>query len=248
MKNEKSTIHEGHRQRLKNRFLENGFDSFEPHNILEMLLFYSIPRRDTNEIAHALLERFGSIKNVLDADFDELIKVNGISENSATLIKMLPKIANVYVTEAVSQEKIFDTAEKIGEYFLRRYIGETNEIVYAMLLNNGYEVLSVVKIHEGSVNSAQITPRKILDYIVKYNASMVVLAHNHPNGNPIPSMEDIETTGSLMSAFNLFEVKLLEHFVVAGNDFYPIINSTSSLKYQNKDNRDLFRKSEFNKF
>ena len=107
--------HEGHRQRLKNRFLTEGLDSFETHNILELLLFYSIPQRDTNGIAHKLLDTFGSLKGVFEADFEELIKIDGIKENTATLLKLIPEVARAYFHEEMDEQKIFDTAEKIGK-------------------------------------------------------------------------------------------------------------------------------------
>ena len=239
----KDNVHEGHRSRLKARFLEQGIDNFEQHNILELLLFYSIPRKDTNEIAHELLKSFGTLKGVFDADFNDLIKVDGIKENSAALIKLIPAIARAYATDKYSSNYLFDTAEKIGDFFLDKYVGEKNEIIYLLLLNNKYEMLDVVKLHEGSVNSAQISPRKVLDLVVKYNASMIVLAHNHPDGNAYPSMEDIETTSDLMATFNLVDVRLLEHYVVSNNDYYTIIHSTETLMRHSKDNRDFFRRS-----
>ena len=158
----KENLHEGHRGRLKERFLEQGIDSFEPHNILELLLFYSIPRKDTNEIAHELLKSFGTLKGVFDADFNDLIKVDGIKENSATLLKLIPAIARAYATDKYSSNYVFDTAEKAGEFFLDKYVGEKNEIIYLLLLNNKFEMLDLVKLHEGSVNSAQISPRRVV--------------------------------------------------------------------------------------
>lgn len=233
MNNNKS-IHEGHRQRLKNKFLENGFVGFEHHNILEMLLFYSIPRRDTNEIAHELLNRFGSLKNVFNAEFDELIQVNGISENSATLIKMVPQIAREYLSDYSNSKVSFDSEKRIGEYFVNKYIGETKEVVYAMLLNSKFELIDCIKIHEGSVNSAFVSPRKIIDSVVKQNAAMVVLAHNHPDGSVCPSMEDISTTANLISIFRPFDIALVEHFLVAGNSYSAIIRETQSLGNLNR--------------
>ena len=150
---ENKNPHEGHRQRLKNRFNETGLDSFEDHNILELLLFYSIPRKDTNEIAHNLLEHFGTLRGVFDAEFEELLNVNGIKENSATLIKMIPAIAREYLASKHGKNKKFDTAEKLGDFLVDKYFGETREIVYAVFLNNSFEVLATVNIHEGTVNS-----------------------------------------------------------------------------------------------
>ena len=236
-------VHEGHRNRLKERFIEHGIDSFEPHNVLELLLFYSIPRKDTNEIAHKLLDSFGSLQGVFDADFNDLIKVDGIKENSATLIKLISAISRVYATNKYTTGYIFDKAEKVGDFFLDKYIGEKNEVVYLLLLNNRYEMIDTIKLHEGSVNSAQISPRKIIDLVVKHNASMIVIAHNHPDGNAFPSMEDINTTVDLMDLLERVDVRLLEHYVVSNNEYYTIIHSTQALKECSKDNRDFFRRS-----
>lgn len=241
-------VHEGHRGRLKNKFLQNGFEGFEHHNILELLLFYSIPRKDTNEIAHNLLDHFGSLKNVFNADFDSLLSVKGISENSATLIKMIPKIAQEYMSDCLKEGKIFDSAEKIGEFFVNKYLGEKNEIVYAMLLSNGFELISVVKIHEGTINTANAPSRKIVDAVIKQHASMVVLAHNHPGGNICPSVEDMNTTAELMSLFESLEIKLLEHFIISGNEYSPIIHNTPSLRIRVSEKKPSFKSSVTLKF
>ena len=222
-------IHEGHRDRLRNKFLKSGFESFDPHNIFELLLFYSIPRKDTNELAHQLLDHFGSLRAVFEASFEELLKVKGISKNSATLIKMVPKITQEYVNDSLKSSNVFDTADKIGEFFVNKYLGVQNEVVYAMLLNDKYELLELVMIHEGSVNSSLVPTRKIVDAVVKYNASSVILAHNHPNGLACPSTSDINTTIDLIQSFRIFDIKIAEHFVVAGNKYVPIVRNTPSL-------------------
>lgn len=231
MKNQVS--HEGHRQRLKNRFLSSSLEDFEPHNILELLLFYSIPRQDTNEIAHDLINNFGSLRGVFDADFDELIKIKGIKENSATLIKLIPQVAKAYLVDGITNNMVYDHADKIGEYLVNLFIGEKNEVVYVLLFDNSFHLLDTVRLCEGSVNSAMITPRKILDEVYRMKSSMFVIAHNHPNGLPIPSVEDIETTLMLSSAFDWFNVALLEHFVIAGDKYSAIIHDTGHGKRMN---------------
>ncbi len=239
MGNEKN-LHEGHRQRLKNRFLESGLDSFQPHNILELLLFYSIPRRDTNDIAHELIEKFGSLSAVFEANFEDLTQVNYITENSATLIKMIPAISRAYLKDKSSHINKADNIEFLEEYLISLFHGEKNEIVYIIFLNNGFDIIGYQKVHEGSVNSSLIDVRKVMDHIVKSNASMIIIAHNHPNGTAYPSMEDIETTGRLLSIFEPFNIPIVEHFVV--NDFacYPIIHNTGSLKKLSPQNKELF--------
>ena len=130
-------MHEHHRKRMKERFLREGIENFEPHNVLELLLFYSIPQKDTNEIAHRLINRFGSLSAVFEASFSELIEIDGIKEHSATLIKLIPALAQRYVSEANSFSGSFiPTIEEAGKYFKAKYIGATKEIVYLLLLDN----------------------------------------------------------------------------------------------------------------
>ena len=225
--------HDGHRQRLKNRFLSSSLEGFEPHQILELLLFFAIPRQDTNEIAHALIDKFGSLSGVFDASFDDLIKVTGIKENAATLIKLIPQISRAYMVDSVPPEKIFDHADKIGRFFVSKYIGETNEVVYAMFLNNAFEHLGTMKIHEGSINSASINTRAILEKAIACKATTVVLAHNHPSGLPFPSMEDMDTTIALHSTLESIGIGLIEHFLVVGDKYIPLIHETLRNAFNN---------------
>ena len=240
MKNEKN-LHEGHRLRLKTRFVESGLDSFQPHNILELLLFYSIPRKDTNDIAHELIEKFGSLSGVFDANIEDLTKVNYITENSATLIKLIPAISRAYLMDKSSHTKQFNNVELVKEYLISLFHGEKNECVYALFLSNSLDLIGHQKIHEGSVNSSLIDVRKVMEYIFKANASMIIIAHNHPKGTVFPSMEDIETTGRLLSLFQPFNISVIEHFVVNEFDCYPIIYNTISLKSVCKENEILFK-------
>ena len=218
-------MHEQHRKRMKERFLREGIENFNPHNVLELLLFYSIPQKDTNETAHRLIERFGSLSAVFEAPFSELIKVDGVKEHSATLIKLIPELAQRYVSEANSFGGTYlPTADDAGKYFKAKYIGATKEIVYLLLLDNKYKILDCVKIHEGSVNSSAITMRKLIEVAIEAKASYAVLAHNHPGGLTIPSSDDIFTTRETAKAFNLIGVNFLAHILVAGDKYIDILN------------------------
>lgn len=220
-------MHEHHRERLKARFLRDGIDGFDPHNVLELLLFYSVPRRDTNPIAHRLIERFGSISAVLDADFNELIKVEGVGEHSAALIKLIPQLARRYMTELTFEDGRLDTVQKIGNYFVSKYIGEVSETVYMLMLSSSYNVLGCELLHRGSVNSSFITMRGMIEHALAYNASMVVLAHNHPGGVAVPSSDDIRTTVMMSEALSVVDVRLIEHFIVAGGKYTPMLAGSS---------------------
>ena len=215
-------MHENHRERVKNRFLSEGLDHFDAHNILELLLFYSIPQKDTNEIAHTLINRFGSLSAVLDAPFEDLIETPGIKEHSAVLLKLIPALSRRYAMEKNARTGSLSSMDKIGKFLVDRYVGITEETVFLLLLDNKFCPIECVKIHEGSVNSSAITLRKLVETALFKRASMVVLAHNHPSGMPIPSSDDIFTTHEAEKAFNLLEIKFLGHVLVAGDKFITI--------------------------
>ncbi len=216
-------MHKDHRKHTKDRFLSEGLDGFEPHNVLELLLFYSIPQRDTNETAHMLINRFGSLSAVFDAPYDDLLTVPGISDHSATLIKLIPAVSRRYAMEKNSKATRLSSIEDIGKYLVARYLGVTEETVLLLLLDNKFGLIDCVKVHEGSVNSSAITMRKLIETALFKRASMVVLAHNHPSGVAIPSSDDLFTTQQVKRAFDLVEIGMLAHIIVAGDTFTNIL-------------------------
>lgn len=212
-------VHSGHRKRLKKRFLLNDIDDFEHHNILELLLFFSIPRSDTNVIAHKLMNKFGSISEVFDAPLQELVNVDGITETSATLIKLIPSLSRVYMQNKVSDMVFMDTSKKMGEYFVNRFIGKTKEIVYIMCLDSSHSVISCELLTQGTVSSANISMRKLVEIVIRTNACGVVLSHNHPRGLAVASNEDVITTVSVKNILNQLDINLLDHIIVAQNQY-----------------------------
>ena len=221
-------MHKEHRSRMKDRFLAEGIDSFEPHEILELLLYYSIPQKDTNELAHTLIDRFGKLSAVFDAPYDDLLSVPGVSEHTATLIKLIPALSRRYALEKNSKI-LLATVEDVGKFLCARFLGVTEETVLLVLLDNKFRLIECVKVHEGSVNSSAITMRKLVELALFKRASFAYLAHNHPGGIAIPSSDDIYTTKQAARAFDLIEIKLLGHIVVAGDTFTNI--DTQNLVY-----------------
>lgn len=217
-------LHDGHRQRLIQRFLEEDLDNFEPHNVLELLLFYAIPRKDTNELAHVLMDTFGSLKGVFDAPYEELIKVTGIGPNTAALLKLVPSLTRTYYSSD-ARSVILDTSEKSGEYFLPYYIGQTEEVVRLACLDAGGKVISNQILHRGSANAAEVNLRKIVNIALRNNAMGVILAHNHPGGLPLPSEEDVATTKSIREALMPMGILLMDHIIVAGQDYVSMARS-----------------------
>ena len=220
-----SQIHAGHRQRLKERFLQEGLDHFSQVNALELLLFYCVPRRDTNPLAHKLLEHFGKLHNVLEASYEELMKVEGVNENIATYLTLLHATGRYYVKNRNQENVILTTIDQCGDYLMPHFHGLQNETVFLLCLDAKCKVLACKKVGEGSVNSASISIRKIVETALGSNAVSVVLAHNHPSGLAIPSVEDIQTTRRIAAALQSVEVQLADHIVVADGDYVSMVQS-----------------------
>lgn len=220
----KKGIHAGHRERLKNRFVTHGLDSFETHNVLELLLFFAIPQRDTNELAHQLITHFGSLSRVLDASYQELLKVPGIGPHAATLIKLIPALSRTYMTDRQSAEPTRLDFKELGEYMVRKFVGFTNEGVYAIFYDNGMHRIGEKLLFSGSVNSAHFTMRCLIDEIVAHKATTLVLAHNHPGGLALPSPDDLNSTHRMEGYLSTCGVTLWEHYVIANNTYYGIVH------------------------
>ena len=219
------SIHDGHRQRLKERFLRGGLDNFTDVQVLELALFYCIPRKDTNPIAHALLAHFGSLSQVLEASVEELQKVPGIGENTAIYLTMLTQVGRYYLVDRSQREVILPTIDKCGAYLVPHFFGRSVETVFLLCLDAKCKVLCCREIGQGSVNSAGISIRKIVEVALGANATTVVLAHNHPRGLALPSAEDIQTTRRVAAALRAVEVHLADHIVVADGDYVSMVQS-----------------------
>lgn len=219
------SIHEGHRQRLKNRFREEGLDQFDEIQVLELLLFYAIPQKDTNPLAHQLLTRFGSLAQVLEATVEELEKVPGIGTNAATLLHLTMDLARYYMVNRTARSAVLTSTEKCGDYLLPYFLGRRNETVFLLCLDAKCKVLACKEVGEGSVNSASVPVRRIVEMALSLNATSVVLAHNHPSGLALPSGEDVQTTRRLATALDAVDITLADHIVVADDDYVSMAQS-----------------------
>lgn len=217
--------HVGHRMRLKRRFMRYGMDCFDPHQVLELVLFYVIPKQDTNPLAHRLLKRFGSLAGVFDATVEDLTSVEGIGPNAAAYIKMFPAVFRRYELSRDSREGCFDTLEKVGNHAKKLFIGAAVEQAYLLMFNNRLQLIDTWLITGGSVNSVPVLPRAVVEHALDAHASSVVLVHNHPYGNVLPSRDDIELTHVVEAACNVVSIHFLDHLIVSGNEFISILRS-----------------------
>lgn len=225
-------LHAKHRERVRKSFLADGFNENTPeHKILEMLLFYSISRKDTNELAHKLINRFGSLAAVLDAPVSELLKIEGVGENTAALIKLIMPVARVYMnSKNISSQENNYNFSKILDSIVDRYIGLTEETVIMTSFNNAGKILGYDVIGRGDISSVGISMRRIVETVVSRNATSVIISHNHPNGNAIPSGSDIAITEKITEALSNIDVKLIDHLIVADGD-YVSMRQSSQFKY-----------------
>lgn len=210
-------IHSGHRQRLKKRFLEEGLDHFEPHNALELLLFFGIPQRDTNPLAHELLDKFGSFSGVLDAPYDELLKVKGMTQSAAILLKLSPGISRLYDINKNENLVKLKSSAAVVDYIKPYFKGKTTEEFYAIFLDNSCKVINCKRISSGGLSSAPVSIRKIVETAIACNCTNVVVAHNHPHGLSLPSNADCTVTVDIYRALKLCEIKLLDHVIISPN-------------------------------
>ena len=223
------SIHDGHRQRMKERFREEGLDHFSDIQVLELLLFYCIPRKDTNPIAHALLNRFGSLSQVLDAPIEELAKVPGMGESAATFLSLTTAVGRYYQVDRAMKVEILSSIDQCGQYLVPFFYGRRNETVFLLCLDAKCKVLCCKELGEGSVNSAGVPIRRIVETALGVNATTVILAHNHPSGIAVPSSEDVLATQRVAAALRTVEIYLADHIVVADDDFVSMVQSGHNL-------------------
>lgn len=212
-------LHAGHRQRMKTRLMEKGDTAFSTHELVEMLLYYGIPRRDTNELAHRLMARYGTLYNLFCASYEELMTIPGMIPNAAILMRLMRAVAIEMDRERIETSDRLDTVDKIGRYLVKRLAGLQVEQSWLLCLDNNGRKLADGMLSEGCANATEIDVRQALQLAVRCNATAVVLAHNHPGGRPVPSRGDVTVTGQMIKALELVGVTLLDHIIVAGGEY-----------------------------
>ena len=218
-------VHDGHRDRMRRRFLANGLNGFADHEVLELLLYYAIPRGDVNPLAHALMDRFGSLSGVLAAPAELLAQVEGVGERTAMLLRLVPQIAQKARLAELERELALNTREKIGDYLLELFSRERNEAVYQVCLDGKGKLLACRRLGEGSASAVNLDVRKIVQNAIAFCACSVILAHNHPSGVALPSQEDHTATLRVKEALASIDVKLEDHIIVADHDFLSFAQS-----------------------
>ncbi len=217
-----ANIHKDHRHRMREKFVlaleEGNVDNvFQDHELLEILLYTAIPRKNTNDIAHYLIDEFGSIGGIVDADKEQLEKVFGMGENAAVLVKLVSTLAKRYINDVNDIKNTRLTPLNISSYIKNLFYGHTNEIAYLLFLDKDCVVRKIKRLASGTVNATPIYPREVVKLAVNERYPYVILAHNHPNSNSMPSAADMEMTKIIDKALSFVEVRLVDHVIVAND-------------------------------
>jgi len=210
----------GHRQRIKTKYGKSGLNGWLDYEVLELVLSYAIPRKDTKSIARELLLRFKSINGVLDADNRDLQSINGISKHTALFLNLLKDVSVLYMEERMFRRDLLSSPQVVYDYLKVSLKGLMDEGFKMLFLDNRNQLIAMETLKNGTVNQAIVFPRKIVERALYYNAVGVLVAHNHPSGSLEPSQEDQEVTKDIREALKTVDIALLDHIIIGGNEFF----------------------------
>ena len=221
-------IHDGHRERLRDSFLETGFTGKSEHQILEIILTYAIPRKDVNPIAHQLIDQFGSLARVFDADINQLTKVPGVTRNVAVLLKLFPATIPCYYESKFNNHIKLSTIKDAKEYLIPKFASETKEVFFILCLDAHLNLIHTIRHAEGYSANASLNLPSIVASVLNAGAVQVILAHNHLSNNVEFSIQDIEATNTIATALKNIGIPVIEHFIISGSK----CSTFSSLKIE----------------
>ena len=221
---------QGHRERIKEKFLKNGIDGFAEYEILELLLTYCIPRKDTKPIAKELLNKFKSLDNIFKADFDKLFAIDGLGKNSIAFLKLIGDLPSIIYKDELKNKKLVNkeilkiSNKDILLNYLRNKIGyEEKEKFYVIYLSSSNEVIEFEENSVGTLDRSSVYPREIYKKVINLNAKSIILAHNHPSDNITPSKSDIELTNEIAKGLKNFGALLIEHIIITKNSYFSFL-------------------------
>lgn len=214
--------HKGHRQRMRERVQSYGLDSLAEHEALEYVLYLTNAQKDTNGIAHDLIDRFGDFAAVLEASEEELCTVEGVGPSTARMLHLLPQISRYYGRSRTSTTRCINTTEQMGSYLMAKFAWSDYERAMLVSLDSRKRVRAAVWLREGTSDRVSLDIKNVVAAAIKGGTDAVVLCHNHPNGVALPSLEDMDATGSIARALGLVNVHLLDHFILTDTEYFSM--------------------------
>ena len=218
-------VHDNHRERMRSRFSRLG-GKLDDYQLIEILLFYAIPRVDTNPIAHELMNRFGSLRGVLDASAEQLRTVRGIGDSAAVLIKLTQCISSIYLEQSrpAGEADVIDS-DSVGPMMAAKFKGHSEELAFMLCLNKTGGLIACCQLSRGDISGTEISLRTVVELAISHAASGVVIAHNHPSGVALPSEADVASTVTLRNLLKAIDVALVDHIIVSGDDWVSMADS-----------------------
>lgn len=214
-----SSLHLGRRQRVRERYLSEGLDTFKDHEVLELLLYYCVPKRDTNPTAHAILKEYGTISGLFEADPRDISRRCGVSVSTAILLALAGPLTRRYLSQRWGERPILSSSTRAGEYAVSLFAGRPYEVFFVICLDSQNRVNHAALVHEGTLNEAPVYPRLIVEAALRHRANSVILSHNHPGGSLTASGPDLDVTKRIRSALFPLSIKVVDHIIVAGEQF-----------------------------
>jgi len=239
MKAEKSK-YEGHRKRLREKFLKAGLGAFQDYEIVELLLTLGTPRKDCKDQAKEAIKKFKGLRGVLDAGLEELQEINGIGPANAFGVKLFQEVSERYLKEKIIGEKVvLKSSNAVFSYLYQSMQKEKKEIFKVLFLDSKNKLIDAENLFVGSLNSSVVYPREIMEKAIKHNAGSLIFAHNHPSGDSTPSQSDKEITRDLISAGNIMQIKVLDHIIVGDNQYYSFADEGLIKEYSLKGKKGI---------
>ena len=214
--------HQGHRQRMRARVEQYGLESLVPHEALEYILYITNARRDTNGLAHDLIERFGDFAGVLEASEEDLLTVEGVGPATARMLHLLPQISRYYTQSSMHGRKSLKTTEELAEYLMKQFAGAAQERALLAALDSRSRVKGLFWLRDGTGNRVSLELKDVVAAALKGGTDRVVLCHNHPNGIALPSREDLQATENIVRALGLVKVQLRDHIILTESEYFSM--------------------------
>jgi len=211
---------EGHRKRLRERFLQSGVVGFQDYEIIELLLTLGSPRKDCKPAAKEAIKRFKTLRGILEAAPEELQKIKGIGPHNAFGIKLVQEVAREFLKEKILEQPVYQSSQQVFDYLYHAMRGLKKEIFKVLLLNSQNQIIETYDMPEGTVNASYVSPREVIENALKHNAVSLIFAHNHPSGNPDPSTNDKDLTRDMVFAAAIMKLKVLDHIIIGNNRYY----------------------------
>ena len=223
---------EGHRKRLRERFIASGLSGFQDYEIVELLLTLGSPRKDCKQPAKEAIKRFKTLRGVLEATPEELQDIRGIGPHNAFGLKLVQEVAREFLKEKIIEKPLYTSAEQVFEYLYHSMRGLKKEIFKVLLLNSQNQIIDTTDLAEGTINASFISPREVIESAIQNHAVSVIFAHNHPSGSTEPSTNDKDLTRDLVFAAAIMHLKVLDHLIIGDNKYYSFAGNGLIEKYE----------------